>query len=98
MLHFPPPSYLAQGQHPLLDSHNTALHHDEVIGHISIVDKSTLLNRKWPDQLHILSLGRMVKQKAQGAQMSLTRGLMLLLDRSYSVEALFFTSFPSFVW
>lgn len=40
MLHFFP--YLAQSQYPLLHSHNTALHHDEVIGHISIVDESTL--------------------------------------------------------
>lgn len=35
-------SYLAQSQHPLLGSHNTALHHDKVVGHLSIVDKSTL--------------------------------------------------------
>merc|ERR1712189_102051 len=32
---------LAQSQDPLLGSNHTALNHDEVIGHLSIVDKST---------------------------------------------------------
>lgn len=33
---------LAQSQHPLLGSDNTALQHQEVVGHLTIVDKSTL--------------------------------------------------------
>lgn len=33
---------LAQGQHPLLGPNNTALQHQEIIGHLTIVDKSTL--------------------------------------------------------
>lgn len=33
---------LAQSQHPLLGSNNTALQHQEVIGHFTVVDKSTL--------------------------------------------------------
>lgn len=38
--------HLAQSQHPFLGSHNAALHHDEVIRHLSIVDKSTLLGKR----------------------------------------------------
>lgn len=33
---------LAQGQDPLLGSDNTALQHQEVVPHLTIVDKSTL--------------------------------------------------------
>lgn len=33
---------LAQGQHPLLGSDNTALQHQEVVGHLTVADKSTL--------------------------------------------------------
>lgn len=33
---------LAQGQYPLLRSNNTALQHQEVVGHLTIVDESTL--------------------------------------------------------
>lgn len=36
---------LAQGQHPLLGSNHTALQHQEVIGHFTIADKSTLDKR-----------------------------------------------------
>lgn len=38
--------HLAQSEHPLLGPDNTALHHDKVVGHFSVVDKSTLSTRK----------------------------------------------------
>lgn len=34
--------HLAQSQHPLLGSNNAALHHDEVVVNLSIVDKPAL--------------------------------------------------------
>lgn len=33
---------LAQGQHPLLGSNDTPLQHQEVVGHLAIVDETTL--------------------------------------------------------
>lgn len=36
-------SHLTQGQDPLLGSHDAALHHDEVVSHLSVVDEPTLL-------------------------------------------------------
>lgn len=70
--------HLAQCQHPFLGSHNAALHHDEVIGHLSVVDKSTLFRRKWNHL--IFSLYRATK--STDGWTPLTRGLMLLLHRS----------------
>ena len=93
-------THLAQSQHPFLGPHNTALHHDKVVGHISVVNKTTLKKkRKKREQLvsYICVNVGCVNHLHIDARTSLTRGLMLLLDRSYSVEALFLTSFPSLV-
>lgn len=37
-----PLPHLAQGKHTLLGPHHTALEHDKVVGHFTIVDKTTL--------------------------------------------------------
>lgn len=45
-------THLAQCQDPLLGPHNTALHHDEVIGHLTIVDKASLSKERTVSALY----------------------------------------------
>lgn len=45
-------THLAQGQDPLLGPHNTALHHDEVIGHLTVVDKASLSKERTVSSLY----------------------------------------------
>lgn len=42
----PAGTHLTQSQHPLLCSHDAALHHDKVVGHLSVVDEATLKTQR----------------------------------------------------
>ena len=39
-------AHLAQGEHPLLHTNGAALQHQEVVGHLSVVHKATLLDER----------------------------------------------------
>lgn len=69
-------SDLAQGQNPLLGPHDASLQHDEVVGHLSVVDE-TALTEPGRGRLEGCS-----SASALGEGAPLTRGLMLLLERS----------------
>ncbi len=71
---------LAQGQNPLLGSDYTAFNHQEVVGHLTIVHKATLNAGKksqFKNKLQLQVTENPIRQTS-----ALTRGLMLLLDRS----------------
>lgn len=45
-------THLAQGQDPLLGPNNTAFQHDEVIGHLTVVDKASLSKERTVSALY----------------------------------------------
>lgn len=45
-------THLAQSQDPLLGPNNTAFQHDEVIGHLTIVDKASLSKERTVSALY----------------------------------------------